>query len=158
MSGKNRAIIESDNLQAGYDLGRAPEELREMGVEAEDIEVIPEHRARDKIAEARFMEERVLVEIEQDDDPNSAVFVYTGHNGIAQYIERGKPQMIRRKYLYSALAAKTIKMACSFGLEKGGEYNRLTPNARTTFRVRLLRDDNPQGGMAWFQKVMQGAA
>lgn len=155
---RTKGVVRTDDLQVGYDLGRAPEELREAGVEIEDIEIVPAHQMRTKAQDAKFMEEKVLVEIEADDDPNAPVFVYSGHNGVMQYIERGKPQAIRRKYLYSLLMAKQVKMACAFGKDaNGNEFNRLTPNGKTTHRVVLIRDDNPLGGMKWFQSVTSNA-
>ncbi|MBT9174196.1 MAG: hypothetical protein DDT21_02607 [Syntrophomonadaceae bacterium] len=100
------------------------------------------------------MEEKVMVEIEADDDPNAPVFVYSGHQGVSQYIKRGTPQAIKRKYLYALLSAKRIKFACAFGKDgSGNEFNRLNPSGQTAYRVRLIQDNNPQGGMKWFQSV-----
>jgi hypothetical protein len=158
---RQRSVISTDDVATGFDLGSAaaPPEVREAGFDASDIDVVSERNLVDKAQEAKFMEEKVLIEIEMDEEPNSPRFVYLGHNGVTQYVERGKPQAVRRKYLYSALAAKRVKMACAFGKDNAGnEFNRLTPNASTTYRVRLLEDRNPQGGMRWFQKVSAGAA
>lgn len=153
-----RSIISTDDVQAGVDLGRAPEELREAGVEVEDIDVVPAHQLHSAATEASFMEEKVMIEIEADDDPNAAVFIYSGHNGISQYIERGKPQAIRRKYLYALLAAKRVRFACAFGKDgNGNEFNRLSGSGQTAYRVRLISDANPAGGMKWFQSVSANA-
>ena len=133
-------------------------ELREGGIGAEDIEVVQATDLNDAVAEAKFMEEKVVVEIESDDDPNAPVFVYLGNGGVTQYVERGKEQAIKRKFLYSALAAKRVKFASAFGKDNSGnEFNRLTPSAQMTHRIRLVRDDNPQGGMEWVRRVMQAA-
>jgi len=133
-------------------------ELNEAGFDVADIEVVHPSKLASKAAEAKFMEEIVIVEIEADDDPNAPQFVYTGHQGISQYIERGKPQSIKRKYLYSALMGKRIRLACAFGRDgQGNEFNRLTPSGQTTHRVHLIRDDSPRGGMKWFQSVIAAA-
>ena len=156
--GRRKSIISTDDLEAGFDIGRAPEELREAGIDISDIDIVPAHKMRSKAQEAKFMEEKVVIEIEGDDDPNSPVFVYSGHNGVVQYVERGKPQAIRRKYLYSMLAAKQIKFACAYGKDgSGNEFNRLSPSGRTTHRVRLIRDDNPLGGSKWVQEISKAA-
>lgn len=158
MAGRRKSVIASDDLETGYDLGRTVPELREMGIESADIDIVPAHKMRSEAQEAKFMEDRVMVEIEADDDPNAPVFVYSGHNGVVQYVERGKPQAIKRKFLYSMLAAKRIRFACAFGKDgNGNEFNRLNPSAQTTHRIRLIRDDNPQGGMKWFQQVSASA-
>lgn len=159
MVGRRKSIISTDDVETGFDIGRAPDELREAGVDVSDIDIVPAHKMRSKAEEAKFMEEKVIVEIEADDDPNAPVFVYSGHQGVSQYIERGKPQAIKRKYLYSLLAAKRVKFACAFGKDgNGNEFNRLSPSGKTTHRVRLIRDDNPNGGMKWFQSVSSAAA
>jgi hypothetical protein len=154
-----KAIISSDDVQAvnRTTVDSAPE-LNETGFDPGDIEVVQE-RDMDFIAkEAKFMEEIVVVEVEGDEDPNSPVFVFTGHNGVNQYIKRGEPQQIKRKFLYAALAAKTVKFGCAFGKDNSGkEFNQLTPNVKTTYRIRLIEDRNPQGGMKWVQQVAQSA-
>lgn len=151
---KRRSMIDSDDVQQGADIGRAPEELREGGVELEDIEIVPEHKMRSKAQEAKFMNELVTVEIEGDDEPNSPVFICSGHNGVMQYIERSKPQSIKRRYLYSLLAAKRINFASAFGKDgSGNEFNRLKGSARSSHRIRLIEDKNPEAGMKWFQTV-----
>lgn len=134
-------------------------ELKETQFHPSDLDIVTdEQRMRHKAQEAKFMEDRVEVEIEMDDSPDSPIFVHLGHNGISQYVKRGEPQVVKRKYLYSALAAKTVRLACSFGKDaSGNEFNRLSPSVNTTYRVRLLRDDNPQGGMNWLRQVAAAA-
>lgn len=149
-----KSIISSDDVQAGVNLGRAPEELRDAGVEVDDIEVVAAQAMRSKVAEASFMEEKVMIEIEADDDPNAPEFIYSGHQGISQYIKRGVPQAIKRKYLYSLLAGKRVKFACAFGKDgNGNEFNRMNGSGQTSHRIRLISDPNPAGGMKWFQSV-----
>lgn len=158
MTGKRRSIIGTDDVETGFNMGRAPDELRDAGVEIDDIEVVPAKNMVSAAQEAKFMEEKVVVEIEADDDPNSPEFVFSGHNGVSQYIKRGGPQAIKRKYLYSLLAAKRVKFACAFGKDNNGnEFNRMNPSGQTAYRVRLVRDDNQQGGMQWFQSVATAA-
>lgn len=156
--GRPKSIIATDDVEVGFNLGRTPDELREAGIDISDVDIIPEHKFTSKLQEAKFMEEKVVIEIEGDDDPHAPVFIYSGHNGVTQYVERGKPQAIKRKYLYSMLMAKTVKFASAFGKDgSGNEFNRLSPSARTTHRVRLIRDDSPNGGMKWFQSVNASA-
>ena len=151
---KNQALGTTDDIEAFTQIP----ELREGGLDGDDIEIVKAENFRDAAAEAKFMEEKVLIEIEGNDDPNAPVFVYLGHGGVTQYVERGKPQAVKRKFLYSALAAKAVKFASQFGKDNSGnEFNRLSPTTSTTHRVRLLQDNNPQGGMKWVREVMQTA-
>ena len=92
-------------------------------------------QAAKKIAEEAFMNEYVVILIEADEDPDAATFVPSGHNGISQYIQRGVPQKIKRKFLYSLLAAKKTAQASQFGKDGSGkEFNRLTGRTSTTRR------------------------
>lgn len=155
---RQKSVISTDDVQAGVNIGRAPEELREAGIDISDIDVVPMHKMRDKAKEAKFMEEIVMVEIEADDDPNAPVFVFSGHNGVSQYVKRGEPQKIKRKYLYAMLAAKRVKFACAFGKDgNGNEFNRLNGSGQTSLRVRLISDPNPEGGAKWVQEVLAAA-
>lgn len=155
MTGPRKSIINSSDA-GPVDTG-VPE-LNEAGFDISDVQVIPVHKMKSKAAEAKFMEEIVIVHIEADDEPNSPVFIKAGHNGVDQWIERGKDASIKRKYLYSLLAGKRVRLACAFGRDgQGNEFNRLTPSGQTTHRVHLIRDDNPQGGMRWFQSITAAA-
>lgn len=150
-----KSVISTDDIEA---VQRAAPELRDGDITLDDIEVVAAKDFQTQAEVARFMEDKVTVEVEGDDDPNSPIFVYFGHNGVTQYIKRGEPQVVKRKFLYSAIAAKTVKFACAFGKDgSGNEFNRMTPSVKTTHRIRLIEDRNPQGGMKWFQKMAQEA-
>lgn len=152
---KRHSIVDSGDLEQvnRTKIDTAPE-YNEAVFEPDDIQIVAAHEGDAQAREARFMEELVVVELEADDDPNSPVFVSFGHNGITQYVQRGIEQTIKRKFLYSALAAKAVKFGCSFGKDNAGnDFNRMTPNAKASYRVRLISDNNPQGGMKWVQKV-----
>lgn len=155
---RTRTITGAGDVQEGFSLGTPPE-LNEGGFDAGDIETVPAHRMGSAVETEKFMNEKVVIEIDAADDENAPVFVYLGHNGVTQYVKRGEPQVVKRKYLYSALAAKHIRIAVAFGKDGSGrEFNRDNKSATPTHRVHLVKDDNPQGGMAWVQSVMRAAA
>ena len=105
------------------------------------IEVIDPMKFKTKAQDEAFMNEMVEIQIEADDDPNAPLFVHSGHQGVVQYIKRGEPQTIKRKFLYSLLAAKQAKLVCSFGKDMNGqEFNRLSGPSRATHRVVVLND------------------
>ncbi len=151
---RRKSVIHSDDLQSAVNLGQPVPELNAAGFNIDDIEVVREKDFRSKAQEAKFMEEKVLIEIEADDSPDAPHFIYTGHQGVSQWIERGKPQAIKRKFLYSLLSAVQVRIACAFGKDgQGNEFNRLTPNGKQTHRLQILQDNNPQGGVRWAQSV-----
>lgn len=130
-------------------------EIRTLPEVGSDEEIVTSS-SMSKAAVEKFMNEKVVIEIEASDDPNAEVFVHSGNNGRAQYIKRGEPQSVKRKYLYSLLAAQKVGFGCAFGRDaNGNEYNRLSPSSSTTHRVRLIRDDNPLGGMKWIQQAIR---
>lgn len=120
-----------------------------------DIEVVSEDRLAFAAREEKFMNEKIEIEIEPGTEPNDPLFVHLGHNGSTQIVMRGQPQVVKRKYLYSALMAKQVKMSCTFAIGRdGNEINKLTPSAATSYRAYLTNDPNPQGGSRWVQRVM----
>ncbi len=133
-----------------------PPELDEGGVGVEDIHVTQERDLVTAAKEAKFMEEKVVINIEMDEeDENAPLFVFLGHGGVSQWVQRGTNQSIKRKFLYSALAARRMKIASAYGKSGDTEYNRASRSPTTTYRVQLVSDDNPQGGMKWVSAVMR---
>lgn len=129
----------------------------EAEVDVSQIEVVPLESAAAVIEDEAFMNEVVEIMIDADEDPNAPVFLQTGHNGIDQYIQRGVPQRIKRKFLYSLVAAKRTQFACAFGKDNGGnEFNRMQGRTNTTHRLNVL-DDTPKGRAA-FARWMQSPA
>ncbi|MFA6204379.1 MAG: hypothetical protein WC710_14470 [Gallionella sp.] len=155
MPRKPKAIISTGDLDNSIFNGKAPDELREAGFEPSDIQVVSANKMRDKAAEAKFMEEKVEIMIEAGNGPNDPEFVHSGHQGVTQYVRRGVVQPVKRKFLYSLLAANSVKFACAFGKDgSGNEFNRMSGSGQRAHRVSLVSDKNPQGGMKWVQEVV----
>jgi hypothetical protein len=151
MPRRKTPIITSNDVPA------APE-VTEGGVAASDIQVVQERDMNYKAREAKFMNEPVTIQIEPGTKDNDPMFVPLGHNGTCQYVLRGEPQVVKRKFLYSGLMAKVVRMNCDFRRGPGDtEINKLTPSTKLGYSMQLIRDDNPQGGMRWFQRVMAEA-
>lgn len=103
------------------------------------IEAIPESKAMKKAAEEAFMNQMVTIQIDSTEDPDEPVFIPTGHNGTDQYIQRGIPQQIKLRFLYSLIAAKKTAQTSSFGKDgTGKEFNKLVGRTSTTHRFQVL--------------------
>lgn len=138
--------------------GEEVPELRHSDFHPSDLDVVGERDAQHAAAEAKFFEDKVEIIIEMDDSPDAPLFVMLGHNGVSQYVKRGEPQVVKRKFLYAAFAAKTLRYACAFGKDNSNtEFNRLSPSVSMQYRVQLLRDDNPQGGPRWLRSISANA-
>ena len=120
------------------------------------IEPVGEAGAQARIETEAFMNEPVTVFVESGDDPNEPLFIETGNNGDQQYIQRGQNQTIKRRFVYSLIAAKVGKLSSSFGIgPEGKEFNRLTGQRKSTHRFYIVEDSAK--GRAWFQKAMKEA-
>lgn len=98
-----------------------------------------------KAENEKYMNEDVEIMIEPGEDPNAPLYVHAGHQGVPQYIKAGEPQVIKRKFLYSLIAAKVARLVCAFGKDQNGmEFNRLDGPKRTTHRV-IVVNDTPRG-------------
>jgi hypothetical protein len=94
-----------------------------------------------KAADEAFMNELVEIQIESTDDPNEPLFIESGHNGVTQYVKRGEPQTIKRKFLYSLIAGKQARLVSSFGKNADGkEFNRLAGPSVGTHRIVVISD------------------
>ena len=154
-----RSQVDTDDLNLQANMGTPPE-LDEAGFEADSIHVVGEKDFQDAAKVEAFMNEKIVVQIEGDaHNEHAPLFVQFGHNGISQYVKVGDEQVIKRKFLYSGLAAQVVRINCAFGKgSSGGEFNNVTPTASLTHRIRLVRDDNPQGGSQWVNRVMRELA
>lgn len=152
-----KSLISSADVEPINRAMAPPEEV--MPFEAGDIQVVAADRMDTKVREEKFMNERVVIHIEQGTQAGDPVFVELGHNGVNQFVKRGENQTVKRKFLYSALMAKKVNMNCTFGKDgSGNEFNRLTPSVSTAYRALLVSDPNPQGGAKWVQNVMAESA
>lgn len=150
-----KSVISTSDVEA-VNRAMTPPEVTEGGHSVEDIQIVPMERMAFKAKEEVFMNEKVEILIEPGDQPNDPVFVELGHNGVTQMVKRGAVQVVKRKFLYSALMAKKVAMNCVFGKDaSGNEFNRLTPSASNTYRAQLVSDRNTaRGGSKWVQSVM----
>ena len=149
-AGKPKAQIRSEDF-AGARTEANISATGKTEVTHRQIEVIPESKAARKAAEEAFMNEYVVVLVEQSDDPDAPVFLQSGHNGVDQYLQRGVPQRIKRRFLYSLIAGKKTAQASTFGKDGSGkEFNRLTGRTSTTHRISLI-EDTAEGRKAFSQ-------
>jgi hypothetical protein len=151
------SIIDSASVEPINRAMAPPEES--LPFESGDIQVVAADRLETKAREEKFMNERVVIRIEEGTQATDPVWVELGHNGVNQFVKRGTDQTVKRKFLYSALMAKRVTMNCTFGKDgSGNEFNRLTPAVSTCYRAMLVEDPNPQGGPKWVQRVMSESA
>lgn len=120
----------------------------------DDIEIVQPKQMLSQAEQWKFMNELVEIQIEEDPDEHAPLFVHSAHNGDVQYIIRGQPTKVKRRFLYVLLAAKSRQFSCSFGKgENGLEFNRMPGRPKKTHNLNVIYDPNP-GGRKWMQEVM----
>ncbi|OIR02618.1 hypothetical protein GALL_153320 [mine drainage metagenome] len=150
----SRPVITTDDVETQAIGATIPAFGDGAPITRDDIEIVPGNKMLSVAEQEKFMNEFVVINIQADDDPNAPEFLYSGHQGVNQWIHRGTNQRIRRKYLYSLIAGKKTQYACSFGKDNNGnEFNRLNPKSSTTYRLNVIQDT--QEGMRRFAEWMR---
>jgi hypothetical protein len=113
----------------------------EVSAQTTIVDAIDPDQAKSLIETEAFMNEKVLIEVEPGDGEGAPAFIPAGHNGLMQWIQVGKQILVRRKFLYSLLTAKSARLQSDFGKDAAGrEFNRLDGPKRNTHRVIILED------------------
>lgn len=124
-------------------------------VDDSPIQIIDGPRAlnyQDKAAALAFMEEKVVVHITEDTNPNAENPVQLGVNGRMIVLWRGFDYIVARKYLEKLARCKTTRIKtvpCEIEGIKSYKNERKTA---FTYPFRVVRDDNPLGD-GWLRKV-----
>jgi hypothetical protein len=112
---------------------------------------------KDKAAATAFMEEKVVIRLHTTTDKSRERIPCVSVNGINQYIVRGKPQPIKRKFLEVLARAREESVNTPFGRDANGfdTYN-ITKDYALKYPFEIVSDPNPNG-RAWIEKVMAEA-
>lgn len=105
-----------------------------------------------------FMEEKVQVIIPKGANPRAEEqFIQVGSNGVNQFIERGVPQWVKRRFVEVLARAKKDDVQTAQIVNANGEKDTKiikTPSLLHHFQV--LQDPNPNGPV-WLQRVLAEA-
>lgn len=121
---------------------------------AQPVEAV-ERLDMDAVALEAFMNEPVEVFIQETNDENVGQFEYVGVEGRRQYVQRGRWQVIRRKYVERLVRAR--KTTYSQNLEPKDEtMNTVRPHSAPQIPFSV-RNDTPKG-QAWLEGLMSEPA
>lgn len=104
-----------------------------------------------------FYEDEVEVVISDTDAPNAEQLIKLGVNGINQFLIRGVPQIIKRKFVEVLCHAQPENLSTPEFIDANG--NRATKVIKTKglkYPFRVLRDSNPDG-RRWLESIMRTA-
>jgi hypothetical protein len=121
-----------------------------------EIEVCDTPNWKDKAKNLAFMEEVVQVHIPITGAPNEELFIDVSNGGVKQFIERGRWQNVKRKFIEVLARAKAMRVTTpKYTDSEGNDSTRLvqTPALKYPFE---MRDKNPNGPV-WLQRVLAEA-
>lgn len=131
----------------------------EARVEGGEIEVVPADALakKDKLDRLAFMEDELEIIVLPTSDKNSPPLVETHCNGRNQYLLRGKPQKVKRKFVEVLARAKLTTFRGETPLVNGEYQNLMHPTTGLVENFTVLRDPAGDRGRAWLEQVLAEA-
>lgn len=108
--------------------------------------------------EMMFMEEPVLLLIPTGSNPEAEEqYVDIGNNGVRQYVERGVPQWVKRKFVEVLARAKREKVSTpEFTDASGARATKIVRTPALIHGFQVMEDKNPNGH-AWLRRILAEA-
>ncbi|MGF6211779.1 hypothetical protein [Comamonas odontotermitis] len=135
------------------------EEIRtvgEIGGHA-GIDVVDKPMPKKAIDMEAFMNERVTIMVNPPNNADEPLLVQVGVNGVNQFIPRGEPVQVKRKYVEVLARSKRTDFAQTLDERLGEQgFNKLRSMHSLRFPFSVLSDPNPNGG-AWLTGVLAEA-
>lgn len=103
-----------------------------------------------------FMNELVTIVVNPPNDPDEPMLVQVGVNGVNQFIPRGEPIAVKRKYIEVLARAKRTDFSQTLDERMGEKMNHLRAMHSLRYPFSVIRDQNPNGG-AWLTAVLSEA-
>lgn len=150
-----RAKILSQEQQRGQTQSLDFPAIGPLGDSFFDVETVDVVRFKDKAEAALFMNEPVRVLIKKHGTPGEELFVYTGWQGITQYIPRGVPLVVKRKFIESLARGVPIKTDTIEFTDSNGE--RAMRIVKTPVPAYHFETEDSQNGKRWLQGIFAEA-
>ena len=101
---------------------------------------------KDYLDELAFMEEKITIRLERTSEKNAPAFIDVGVNGRTEWLEKGKPITIARKYVDVLARCKSDYIeTIAPNAESGEIVNRLARNTTAKHPFTVVQDTNPRG-------------
>lgn len=121
-----------------------------------DVEIIDKPMPTDALELEKFMSEPVTIMVHESTDENDPDLVRVGVNGVTQFIRRGTPQVVKRKYVERLARAKPTDFTQTIDDRLGEAMNHLRQRHALKYPFSVIEDRNPIGG-AWLRGVLAEA-
>lgn len=155
-----RKPIDTTNMQQGqnqsYDMpASGPIDKSDF---YDDFEIIETAQPKEAMAKEAFYEELVEVEILPTDKPNAEQVIPLCCNGVNQFLVRGIPTVVKRKFVEILARAKSEMITTPEYVDGNGDRaTRILKTQGLRYPFRVLRDNNPIG-REWLETVMRQGA
>lgn len=121
------------------------------------IDVVDKPMPTDAFEMEAFMNEMITIVVNPPNDADEPMLVQVAVNGVNQFIPRGEPVAVKRKYVEVLARAKRTDFAQNLDERLGEQgFNQVRTMHSLRFPFSLLRDPNPKGG-AWLTGVLAEA-
>lgn len=120
------------------------------------IDVVDKPLPKEAFEMEAFMNEPVTIVVNPPQDPDDPMLVQVGVNGVNQFIPRGEPIAVKRKYVEVLARAKRTDFKQTLDDRLGEAMNHLRSMHSLRFPFSVIRDPNPNGG-AWLTGVLAEA-
>jgi hypothetical protein len=148
-----KKIVDTREEKVGQTLSADMPASGEVGRLDFDFETVDTPVCRTKLEELAFMDEKVKVLILSTGNENEEQFVDLGNDGIPQFIERNKPQVVKRKYVEVLARAKSdIIKTVPCKDPNGTDSTRIMKIPAPKYSFQMF-DPNPNG-QVWLQRIL----
>ena len=104
--------------------------------------------------EIQFMEEKVTIRLERTSEKHAPNFIDVSVNGRTEWLEKGVPITIARKYIEVLARCKSDTFeTVAPNAESGEIINRLSRNTSQKHPFTVIKDDSPRG-YDWLTRVL----
>ena len=120
------------------------------------IDVVDKPMPQEAFAMEAFMNEPVTILVNPSQNPEDPKLVQVGVNGIIQFIPRGEPFTVKRKYVEVLARAKRTDFHQTLDERLGERMNHLQAMHSLRYPFSVIEDRNRHGG-AWLIAVLAEA-
>lgn len=120
------------------------------------IDVVDKPMPKEALEMEAFMNEPVTIIINPSHDPDDPKLVQVGVNGVNQFIPRGEPIAVKRKYVEVLARAKRTDFHQTLDERLGEAMNHLRSMHSLRFPFSVIEDRNRNGG-EWLKAVLAEA-
>lgn len=120
------------------------------------IDVVDKPMPKDALDLEAFMNEPVTIIVNPATDPDEPRLVQVGVNGVNQFLARGEPITVKRKYVEVLARAKRTNFTQTLDERLGEGMNHLKAMHLLRFPFSVIEDRNSNGG-PWLRGVLAEA-